>query len=293
MNPLVSIIVPAYNRASLIVETLESIRMQDYSPIETLIVDDGSSDGTPETAAMWIQQHDVRGFSLHILPQNSGKSQAVNTGFDKMQGQYVMILDSDDCLLPDAITKAVGYFEAHPEPGAVFGKAYILDNGKRTQQLLGCFADEGEFDDLDEKYGDLILKGNALISSTVMMKSEVIRSIGGLRTDFHYVHDWEYWARIARQYPIGFLGIPVLHYRVSSPGAQSANRTGTFHETCQLLIEHSHIYSRRALLRALGGQTKYNLSLCYHDGNIPGSVKILIKAGQAAVRLLVQQHQRT
>ena len=267
MNEMVSIIVPVYNGEDLILETLESVRLQQYSPIELILVDDASSDRTASVVSEWMRSRNVENCTLISLEKNLGKSSAVNAAFNLFRGEYIMVLDSDDVLLPEAIGEEVRFLTQHQDVGMVFARAYAMKGRTKTNSVLGGFRDSDDFFDLQQRYGDLLLKGNAIISSTALMRGEVVKKVGLFNTSLRYTHDWEYWIRVAKTTRIGFLNRPVLYYRTLQPMSSSMNRLGTFQETVLLLHEATATTKRAALLKALLYQTKYYLWLSYHDGD--------------------------
>ena len=110
---LVSVIVPTYNRAPVLVEALDSAWKQTYRPIELLIVDDGSTDGTEELLEKWRRtcDNDCR-FSLrYFFQENAGAPSARNLGLIESKGEYIQFLDSDDVLYPDMLQQIVNVFE--------------------------------------------------------------------------------------------------------------------------------------------------------------------------------------
>ena len=111
MHSLVSIVIPTYNRAHLIGETLDSVLEQTYTNWECIVVDDGSADDT-ETVVMDYVNRDTR-FQFHKRPEKykSGGNGARNYGFDVSKGEYVNWFDSDDLMLPDAIQSKLDAFE--------------------------------------------------------------------------------------------------------------------------------------------------------------------------------------
>jgi glycosyltransferase involved in cell wall biosynthesis len=263
----VSVVIPAYNRRALIVETLESVRDQLYADLEVIIVDDGSTDGTPDEVRRWIAASGDRRFSIVALPANGGKSAAVNTAFRMFHGKFVMVLDSDDVLLHDALSRQLEFLCRRSDVGMVAAKAYVLRGTTRTQEVLGGFEAVSECTDLIGIYGDLLQNGNPIIASTVLLRAEVVREIGEYNARLTYTHDWEYWIRVAMRYRVGFLGVPVLYYRMEQDGSSSRNRIGTYLEICDLLRHADPPLPRVRIIAALRRQTKYNLWLAYHDGD--------------------------
>lgn len=287
MNKLVSIIVPVHNRATLVKETLESIGEQTYEPIELLIVDDGSTDDTKQVVRRWIKESRHPNANLVSLEQNVGKSSAVNCALEQCRGDYVMVFDSDDILLPDAITQEVGFLESRPHVGMVAARCYIMKGDIKTSETFDLFKDHDSFDDLGKEYGDMLIKGNAIISSTVLLRREVINAVGLLAADLRYVHDWEYWIRVAKQFNVGFLARPMMYYRVNVAGASSMNRFGTFRETCTLLLRARSAYPLITMVKAMLYQTKYNAWLAYHDPRYGEMLKIFLLGAASILKLMI------
>ena len=286
MNSLVTIVVPAFNRAGVIAETLESIARQTYREIECIVVDDGSADSTVAVVEEWGRLHAQFNLLLIRLERNAGKCAAVNRGLREAAGEFIMVLDSDDILMPDMIASEVDYLNRHREVGMVFGKAYMMEVSRKTNQLIGCFTDEGEFNDLIEHHGDLVLNGNAIIASTVLIRASVVHDVGEWRTDLKYIHDWDYWVRVAGKFKIGFLGKPVLYYRTNLNGSISSDRVGMFKETCRWLMEPRNSLGRKALRSVLLQQTKYFLWLSYHQGEPLDMMRIALHGFRVTTRLI-------
>lgn len=112
---LASVIVPTYNRASLIVHTLNSIRSQTYRPIEVIIVDDGSIDDTQQRVEEWCEDvEEAEAFYLvYLWHENSGVTIARNRGFEASHGEYIQFLDSDDLLHEEKLTDQIGALQVH------------------------------------------------------------------------------------------------------------------------------------------------------------------------------------
>ena len=140
MNPagrpgLASIIIPTFNRASLLDEALASAQGQTYRPIEILVVDDGSTDDTPAVLGRW--QEKLRGdpaISFRTFRQaNSGPSAALNLGLIESTGEFIQFLDSDDILFPEKLRLQIACLNRHPEAGLAFSKSVKLVPGQRKR----------------------------------------------------------------------------------------------------------------------------------------------------------------
>ena len=108
-QPIVSIVLPTYNRADVIGRAIASVRAQTLADWELLIVDDGSTDGTPDVVAGLDDR-------IHLLRQdNAGTYVARNNGLARARGRYITFLDSDDEWLPHFLELTVGFLRAYPD----------------------------------------------------------------------------------------------------------------------------------------------------------------------------------
>lgn len=111
----VTAILSVYNGEKYLGEAIESILAQTYGPIETIIVDDGSQDGTAQIAK--------RGGVRYVYQENQGQPCALNRGLSMAQGRYISFLDADDLYMPEKIALQVKFLQANPEVDFVFGYA--------------------------------------------------------------------------------------------------------------------------------------------------------------------------
>jgi glycosyltransferase involved in cell wall biosynthesis len=296
---LVSVIVPTYNRAGLIEETLDSVAAQTYRPVELIVSDDASTDGTSGLVERWGGKGSLRSCRYLPLSSNSGKSAAVNAALGIATGEYVMILDSDDLLLPEAIATQVGFLERHPEAGMVSANALELAGSRKTGTVLGSFGrnigggiggsfgEGAEIPDVVRVHGSLLLNGNTVISSTALIRRRAIDAVGRLDETLQIVHDWDYWIRISKKFPIGYVRTPLVYYRTGWTGALSRDRVKLFLESRELLLRELPHVSKPGLLRSLAFQTKMNARLAYSDGNISQAFRILLAGGWSVMRALL------
>lgn len=158
-KPLVSVIVPAYNAEDTIEKCLDSIVSQDYLNIQLIIVDDGSSDSTAARCNDYVASKPL---NRYIFIKNSGPSVARNRGIDVAEGEYIMFVDSDDCLLPGAVSTVVAKAQRFDADLVSFN--FIVSNGfdKLNRQLAvrGLYPSE----DCTDGYGCLkyIYSGNGI-----------------------------------------------------------------------------------------------------------------------------------
>ncbi len=114
-GPLVSVIVPVYNREQFLGETLDSIFALDYGPFEVIVVDDGSTDGSAEIAQSYPDVH-------YFRQENRGPGAARNIGIEASRGEFVAFVDSDDVVFPHKLSAQVGYLLDHPDVTATLGR---------------------------------------------------------------------------------------------------------------------------------------------------------------------------
>jgi GT2 family glycosyltransferase len=185
--PLVSIITPSYNQSAYLEQTIQSVLAQEYQPLEYLIVDGGSTDGSLEI----IQKYASR-LAWWISERDTGQADAINKGLQRARGEIVAWLNSDDLYLPGAVSQAVAAFQAGPGAGLVFGDAVSIDASGRQLNHLS-FGDWG----LEE-----LACFRIICQPAVFMRREVLEQVGLLDPSYHYLLDHQLWLRIAQAAPV-------------------------------------------------------------------------------------------
>jgi glycosyltransferase involved in cell wall biosynthesis len=132
-RPLVSIIIPTFNRAAIITDTLDSVKNQKYNNWECFIIDDGSNDNTEEVVQNY-SNHDIR--FHYIKKQNGGSASARNEGLKYASGQYVLFLDSDDLLHPDMISKHIRVLQEKPETKMTISNFVCFSVSEKKRNLI-------------------------------------------------------------------------------------------------------------------------------------------------------------
>ncbi|MGA2602767.1 MAG: glycosyltransferase family 2 protein [Verrucomicrobiia bacterium] len=187
-SPLVSVVIPTYNYGHYICETVESALAQTYSPVEIIVVDDGSTDDTRERLATYGNR--VR----YIRQQNRGLSAARNTGIQAAQGAFIALLDSDDLWLPDKLERQVAVAVHQPDAGLVASEAFtICEDGQRLDFEKERCPREG-FRELTVR--DLLEFG-AFSPSSVLTRRDALLDGGGFDEGLKAAEDLEMWIRIA------------------------------------------------------------------------------------------------
>jgi glycosyltransferase involved in cell wall biosynthesis len=156
MNQLVSIIIPTYNRAYLLGETLDSVSQQTYHNWECIIVDDGSTDNTDEVVGEYVKK-DSR-FKYYHRPKEHlpGGNGARNYGFKISRGEYIQWFDSDDLMLPDKITKQV---KSIYENDSLFSICLYIRKNKDLSQIQ---IHKSNFDIKYDLYQDYLINSGSV-----------------------------------------------------------------------------------------------------------------------------------
>lgn len=189
--PLVSVVTPAYNQADFLRDTLESVLAQDYSNIEHQVIDDGSTDSTPEI---------LKEYSDRILVeshQNRGQTPTINKGWERARGDILTWLNSDDTFLPGAVSTAVQYFHEHPDVDIVFGDTLFTEaDGTPIEPSRK----RAEFD-----YKTFVLEcENPIAQPSAFIRRKVIDDVGFLDPKFYYFMDWDFWLRAGLRHRIEY-----------------------------------------------------------------------------------------
>jgi glycosyltransferase involved in cell wall biosynthesis len=210
--PLVSIIVPAYNCENYISETLLSLFEQDYPNIEIIVVNDGSTDGTLNLLKTYAEK------VLLIDQVNTGVSGARNQGIQAARGEFISFCDSDDLWAPQKVSEQVNYFADHPNVAMVYCGWHVwkADNEGRfiVPKEFKSPVNPSEID-LSESgwiYHKLLLDCICL-TSTVMLRKNIVSDIGVFDTDLACGEDYDYWLRISRITEIHKLKSKLVLYR--------------------------------------------------------------------------------
>lgn len=197
---LVSVVIPAYNAAKYVGATVESVLRQTYTAIEVIVVDDGSTDAT----ATVLQSFGER---IRVIRQaNAGVARACNVGVEAASGEWLAFLDADDEWLPEKLALQIdrcGTFAISHTDSVCFGE------GLATEVRRSGFEPPYSGDVIQE-----LLVRNFITKSSVLMRTEVFRSVGGFSESLPGVEDWPLWLRICAQHPLGYLPDAVVRYRV-------------------------------------------------------------------------------
>jgi GT2 family glycosyltransferase len=211
-DPLVTVITPTYNRAAFLEETIESVLAQDYGKVDYLILDDGSTDGSAKVLEKYIGRDGVQ----VLFHENIGETQTVNKGFSLATGDIVVVVNSDDPLLPGAISEAVRFMSCHPEVLAAYPDWIEIgpDGGEIARMRLPYY-------DIDS----MLMKSNVAMGPGTFIRREAFDHIGFRDPGLKYTGDLDFWFRLARIAPLGHIGEFLATHR-SHPGSATMSGRG-------------------------------------------------------------------
>lgn len=197
MEPLVSVIIPAYNASKTIVSCIKSVVNQTYKHYEIIVVDDGSKDDTLVLINDYVEQNNITNLIV-ITQENSGPSTARNRGIQLSTGDFIAFLDSDDEWLPTKLHNQIKLFTYNPQL-KMSGTTYLIGNHKES---LAIKASEVI------SFNQLLYK-NYFITSTVMCRREVLNQLN-FNVNQKYSEDYRLWLEIlALGEPAVLLNIPL------------------------------------------------------------------------------------
>lgn len=188
-GPLVSTVIPVYNRASLLIDSVDSVIKQSYRPLEIIIVDDGSTDETPDVMEdLFRRWPDL----VKVVRQaNAGPGPARQHGLELARGDFVQFLDSDDLLLPNKFSCQVAALVANPEAQICYGRSYEENFLKLPLRREGPMRQTGRF---HRHLFPLLLVERWWTTSSPLYRRSLLESIGPWRAWLNE-EDWEYDAR--------------------------------------------------------------------------------------------------
>jgi glycosyltransferase involved in cell wall biosynthesis len=204
-EPMVTVVVPTYNRANLIRETLESILAQQFADFELVVVSDGCTDGT-EAAVESYRDPRIR---LIRQPNSGGPARPRNTGVQNARGKYVAFCDDDDLWMPEKLTRQVEAMEGDLDAGLCFTGGVTFGQGDfLSRRALKKGVDRNHFRTL--------LYGNFIANSSVMVRRSVLGEMGPFNVDefLRGAEDYEMWVRIAYRHRLIRIEEPLIRYRV-------------------------------------------------------------------------------
>jgi len=265
LKPLVSVVVVTYNSAKFVIETLESIKNQDYENIELIVTDDCSKDDTVQVCTQWIQENKARFHRTQCIhdPKNTGIPHNCNRGLKASSGDYIKLIAGDDLLNSNCISRLVRYFIDHPEFQVCFSAMTKID---ASGAVIGSirYTEPGKQFTFDNQFEE-----NEIFAPSSIFTREVFDRIGNWDESLP-IEDWDFNLRLLDAgFVVNYLDEELVCYRI-----HGSNTTGKekfmFHAERSVLDKwkaHAHYKGRMRRF--------YKLKLCYVN-RTPTSIGLLL-----------------
>ena len=246
-NFTVSIVIPCYNNQDTIVETLDSIKNQDFSNFEIIIVNDGSKDNSEQIIKEYSNASSLK---IDVINQeNSGPSIARNNGAGRASGNYLLFIDADDKIAPTYISECLDVFKNKSDAIIVYSEIELFE------------AETGKWELKDFKLPDFLINNSIPICG--MMETSKFKEIGGFDLNISFTEDWEMWIRFVEKYGEGVYKIPkpLFYYRKRHNQSSLTDTKGNneYGEKCRLYIYNKHydFYKKNGLSLETLFETRY------------------------------------
>jgi len=272
--PRVSVVITSYNRAKFLPECLESVLSQTFRDFEVLVIDDGSTDNTPDLMRSYGPP--VR----YIRQMNQGLPAARNRGIELACGEYIAFLDSDDAFMPYALQMGVEIFDKYPGVGLSYGQMYVINHKGNLMGLRTPYRPKGSFVRSGKEEIKGLIMGNYITGSATMVRSRCFEAVGLFDNTFRQgSEDFEMWIRLAKKHDVAYIDKPLAKYRIHAQSMSARRDPEEVQWTHTLILEsvfndtelgetyrplrakaYYHLYSRLAEIAISKGDKKKSRS---------------------------------
>jgi glycosyltransferase involved in cell wall biosynthesis len=240
MGPLVSIVTPSYQSGRFLERAIESVLSQDYSPIEYIVMDAGSTDGSVGILERY------RGRLTYVTAADGGAADAINRGFRKSTGSIFAWLNADDLYFPGAVRAAVKHLEDLPGVDVVYGNGVWVDEAGDGI---------GPYPTLSPFTADALRRECGICQPAAFMRREAFAAAGMLDPDLHFAFDYDLWIRLSRDRRFHAMPETMAASRMHRANKSLGGRRKVFEENMAVLRRHygyvplNWIYGYQVFLR--------------------------------------------
>ncbi len=231
-QPLVSVVTPTYNMARFLEETIRSVLSQDYSNIEYIVIDGGSTDGTLEILRKY------EGRLRYVSEPDRGQTDAINKGFQLSRGSVFAFLCADDTYLPGTVTTAVHHLLANPGHAGIYGEGYLTDEAGTN---LGRYP--------TREFAPELLRTDCFICQpAAFLWRQAFLEAGLMNVTLRNGLDYDLWIRLAKRHTLLKVDEYLATSRMHRGSKTLRERAGVFKASIDVLKAHygyapfSHIY---------------------------------------------------
>ena len=229
---LVSVVITSYNKGPYLAEAIDSALGQDYPHQEILVIDDGSTDHTPEVAGAY--QDRIR----YIRQENRGPSGAKNRGILEVRGEFIAFLDGDDRWRPGKLTKQIECCHRNPAAALIYTDRLVIRGGAIVGMSLRA---EGKYL-YRGRVLDQLLMHMIIPFSSALVRRKCLIEVGLFDERRRAADDYDLWLRIGRLYEIDYVDEVFLEYRAESEGSIGSRLGNLFQITSEIQNEFVQKY---------------------------------------------------
>ncbi len=281
---ILSVIIPAYNRATVLPQAIKSVFAQGFEDLEVIVVDDASGDNTQSVITAMAQSDPRIVYIRH--PHNQGGAAARNTGIERARGEYIAFLDSDDEWLPHKLARQMELFgKLDASYGVVYTGLQVIYEDKKKGEVFRA-SHRGSF------LNELLICNCVRTLSSVVVKRHFLQAVGGLDPRLKSCQDWDLYIRLMKLCPFECIEDPLVVYYVNKEDPSRISNTRASIIQGHRLIAEKYKEDYKRLSRAerlrylesvsemysLGGSLTHPLSMMLEAFFLTGRVQYLSKA---------------
>jgi glycosyltransferase involved in cell wall biosynthesis len=236
----VSVVIPTYNRAHLVPDTIRSVLNQTYADFEIVVVDDGSTDNTRDEIEK-IQDPRIK----YFYQSNQGVCAALNYGATRSSGRYIAFVGSDDILLEWCLARSVQILEEHPGVSFSYGQEFQVDEQRRRLGISRIRQRAGIHKGTEE-IKSLLVQGNYIPTSSVMIRATCLQEVGLFDLAFSAgSEDFDMFVRLAKRHDVAYMATPLVEYMVHASSISSGRSIDEMERSHNAIIKS--VYDDRSM----------------------------------------------
>jgi len=250
-DTLISIIVITYNSAQFVLETLESIKYQDYNNIELIITDDCSKDNTVELCKNWASENKERFTCLQILTveKNTGIPSNCNRGLKAANGLWIKYIAGDDALKTNCITTNYNYVIENKTIEILQTKSDVYNDVLINEQFIGTLPAVKSHHFFDASFKEqyrMLFRRNYVAAPSMFLNRKVVLNVGGFDEDFKSFEDITMWLNLTKVgHKIYFLNVATVNYRIHIDSVSKQSKPNMAASFAEELLRFRRKYSAK------------------------------------------------
>ncbi|HZY83001.1 MAG TPA: glycosyltransferase family 2 protein [Cyclobacteriaceae bacterium] len=236
MRPLVTIVTPSYNQGQFLERTILSVLQQDYPNIEYIVMDGGSKDNSAEIIKKYANK-----LAHWTSEKDKGQSDAINKGWKMGTGVYCCYLNSDDELVPGAVSAIVKVFEENPDVGVVYGDYTFVDENNKV-------IEEGKGNQTSFK--NLLVHGQmpSIAQPSSFYRMDLVRKVNYIDESLHLSMDYDLLLKLSKASKIVYIPRVISLFRLHGNAKSTTLAKRHWHESLRVRRKYNILYSWKAIL---------------------------------------------